>query len=154
MNLRTRRIKGSEFTAEDTLEVIFDAEGEAISIVVHSIELVSGEVTTHGGGALPGTYLHYKSIENDANAEGDIDYSTTNITVAQEAKGTSVVRVVCSVTTKAQADILKIANIEWSARMMAASDADEEFSEAPPTLEPTTLTTGEITLEWSDDNFV
>jgi hypothetical protein len=154
MNLQVRKISGNTFTSADKLEVVFSSDNQPMDVVLHTIEHVSGPSVTHGGGGSAGEYLHYKAVERDADADGIIDYSTTEMRVVQEEQGASVIKVACSVITKAQADILKIANIEWSARMMAASDADEEFSEAPPSQDPIILTTGEVTLMWAEDSLV
>ena len=42
MELKARRISGSSFTAEDRLEITFDSDGEDISVMIHTIEQISG----------------------------------------------------------------------------------------------------------------
>ena len=135
MNLQARRISGSSFSAEDKLEVAFNSDSQDISVMTHTIELVSGVNVTHGGGAQPDDYLHYKSTERDANADGIVDYSDVEMSLVQVEKGTSVIKVVCGVITKAEVDALDNGGFT-------------------STLEPTIYKTGEITLQWSDDNFV
>ena len=135
MELKARRISGSSFSAEDRLEVTFDSDGKDISVMTHTIELISGVAVTHGGGAPADEYLHYKNTVTDANADGIIDYSGVEMPLVQVEKGTSVIKVVCGVITKAEVDALD----------------NDGF---PGTLEPTIYKTGEITLQWSDDNFV
>ena len=65
----------------------------------------------------------------------DIDYSNVEMILEQVEKGTSVIKVACSVITKAEVDALNNGGFI-------------------STLEPTIYKTGEITLQWSDDSFV
>jgi hypothetical protein len=150
MNLQARRISGSAFSAEDKLEVTFNSDNQPMYSVVHTVELVSGVNVTHGGGGQPNEYLHYKAVERDA----DSDYSDIEIALVQETQGTSVIKVKCEAVTKAEADAFNAEVEAWVERKQVAEGLEEEFTEEAPTLEPTILTTGEITLEWSDDNFV
>jgi hypothetical protein len=154
MNLQARRISGSSFSAEDKLEVTFNSDNQPISSVVHTIELVSGSNVTHGGGGQPDEYLHYKAVERDADSNSVIDYSDIEMALIQETQGTSVIKVKCEAVTKAEADAFNTEVESWMERKEVAEGLDEEFTEEAPTFEPTILTTGEITLEWSDDNFV
>jgi len=154
MNLQARRISGSSFSAEDKLEVTFASDNQPMSSVVHTIELVSGANVTHGGGGQPDEYLHYKAIERDADADGIIDYSDIEMALVQETQGTSVIKVVCQAVTKAEADAFNVEVEAYNERKEVAEGLEEEFTEEPPTLTPTILKTGEITLEWSDDTFV
>ena len=135
MELKARRINGSSFSAEDKLEVTFDSDGKDISVMTHTIEQISGVAVTHGGGAPADEYLHYKNSLTDANADGIVDYSAVVMPLVQVEKGTSVIKVVCGVITKAEVDALD----------------NDGF---PGTLEPTIYKTGEITLQWADDSFV
>jgi hypothetical protein len=154
MNLQARRISGSTFSAEDKLEVIFNSDNQPMASVVHTIELVSGGNVIHGGGGQPNEYLHYKAVERDADGDGVIDYSDIEMTLVQETQGTSVIKVKCEAVTKAEGDAFNAEVEAWVERKEVAEGAGEEFTEEAPTFEPTILTTGEITLEWSDDNFV
>jgi len=135
MDLKARRISGSSFSAEDTLEVTFNSDSQDIAVMTHTIELISGVNVTHGGGGQPDEHLHYKSTGRDANDDGIIDYSDVEISLVQVEKGTSVIKVVCSVITQAEVDALDNGGFA-------------------STLEPTIYKTGEITLQWSDDSFV
>ena len=154
MNLQARRISGSSFSAEDKLEVTFASDNQPMSSVVHTIELVSGVNVTHGGGGQPDEYLHYKAVERDADADGIIDYSDIEMALVQETQGTSVIKVVCQAVTKAEADAFNVEAEAYNERKEVAEGLEEEFTEELPTLTPTILKTGEITLEWSDDTFV
>ena len=154
MNITARRISGSTFTAEDKLEVTFNSNNQPMASVVHTIELVSGINVTHGGGGLAGDYLHYKAVERDADADGIIDYSDIEMSLVQESQGTSVIKVVCEAVTKAEADTFKTEYEAWAERKEVAIGLEEEFTEEAPTLTPTILKTGDITLEWSEDTFV
>ena len=154
MNITARRINGSTFSAEDKLEVTFNSDNQPMASVVHTIELVSGINVTHGGGGQPADYLHYKAIDRDADDDGIIDYSDIEMVVVQESQGTSVIKVVCEAVTKADADTFNVEMVAYGEREKGALDLGEEFTEVAPTLTPTVLKTGEITLEWSTDNFV
>ena len=94
MELKARRISGSSFSAEDKLEVTFNSDSQDISVMTHTIELISGVAVTHGGGAPADEYLHYKNTVTDANADGIIDYSGVEMPLVQVEKGTSVIKVV------------------------------------------------------------
>ena len=154
MNITARRISGSAFSAEDKLEVTFNSDNQPMASVVHTIELVSGINVTHGGGGLAGDYLHYKAVERDADADGIIDYSDIEMALVQESQGTSVIKVVCAAVTKAMSDAFKVEMEAYLERQGVALGLEEEFTEVAPTLTPTVLKTGEITLEWSTGTFV
>jgi len=154
MNLKAKRISGSSFSAEDKLEVVFTSDNQPMSVVTHTIELISGVNVTHGGGGQAGEYLHYKSIEKDADADGIIDYSNITMDLTQNAQGVSVVKVVCQAVTKADSDAFQVGMVAYFERQEVALGLEEEFTEVAPTLTPTVLKTGEITLEWSEDTLV
>jgi len=162
MNLQARRISGSSFSAEDKLEVTFSSDNQPMASVVHTIELVSGVNVAHGGGGQPNEYLHYKATERDADSDGVIDYSDVEMALVQDTQGTSVIKVTAQVLTKAEADTFNSEVEAYSQRVEAAgvneenpNGTDGTFTEEHPILSPLTiLTTGEITLEWSEDNFV
>jgi hypothetical protein len=154
MNIKARRVNGSEFSSEARLEVVFDSENQQMFEVVHTVELVSGVSITHGGGAPASIYLHYKSPLRDANDAGIIDYSSVEMAVMQDTVGTSVIKVVCNATTQADFDVYSIAYGAWKERQVVAVDAKEEFTEENPILNVTTLKTGVITLTWKEDGFV
>jgi hypothetical protein len=165
MNLQARRTSGSSFSAEDKLEVTFNSDNKPINSVIHTIELISGVTVTHGGGAYPDEYLHYKATERDADNDGIIDYSDVEIALVQEEQGTSVIKVVAQVVTQADTDANTIIGQSysdvreaWVERKEIAEGAEGEFNEEEPTMpmfiEPTILKTGELTLEWSEDTFV
>lgn len=153
MNITARRISGSTFSAEDKLEVIFNSDNQPMASVIHTIELVSGVNVTHGGGQ-PDEYLHYKAVERDSDDYGVIDYSNIEMALVQDTQGTSVIKVKCKVVTKAELDAFNADMEAWLERKEVAEGAEEEFTEESPTLEPTELTTSEITLEWIEDTFV
>lgn len=163
MNLQARRISGSAFTAEDVLEVVFNPGNTIMEAVTLSIELVSGENVTHGGGAIAEEYLHYKAFERDADADGIIDYTETFMVLVQDTPGTSVVRVICKAVTKDNAIAVRSVYEHYQASALAAGVTEDKpngidgtFTEEPPTItvDEIVLKTGEITLEWSEDSFV
>jgi hypothetical protein len=155
MNIQARRISGSSFSAEDKLEVTFNSDNQPMSSVVHTIELVSGSNVTHGGGGQPNEYLHYKSVYRDAEEDGVIDYSDVEMALVQETQGTSVIKVIAKVITKAQIDTFNADGIAYQDRVDDVLNKGEEVVEEPPLpIEATVIKTGDITLEWGDDNFV
>ena len=165
MNLQTRKTSGSAFTAEDKLEVVLNTDNQPMASVVHTIELVSGVGVTHGGGGKAGEYLHYKAVERDADADGIIDYSDIETVLVQGEQGTSVIKVVAQVITQADAEANQATGQAyatemeaWTERKEVAAGLEEEFTEEAPVAPEFTpaevLKTGEITLEWAEDNFV
>jgi hypothetical protein len=170
-DLKARLIRGDRFSAEDTLEIQLTYTGEAHSCDQY-IELVSGVAVTHGGGASATTPLHYKAIERDADGDGNIDYSSSEMAVVQAEKGTSVIKVCAEVVLKSEEDAWQAEYDAWEKENMVtitlddgtetivyknvAADSEEEAgtpnAPTPPT--PTVYKSGEITLEWSDDSFV
>lgn len=143
MDLQARRIRGDKFTAEDVLEVVLNNENIDLNLCVYSIEKISGVNVTHGGGGEAGVFLHYKNHDVDANSDGIIDYSSSEMKVEQEEKGVSVIKVIAEIITKAEYD-----------RVVAENEAWEEGDPDVVPADVIELETGEITLEWSDDNLV
>ena len=154
MNIQARRISGSSFNEEDKLRIIFDSDNQPMESVVYTIELVSGPNVTHGGGGEPGEYLHYKSSERDADGDGVIDYSDVDMTVIQSEKGTSVIKVVCESITKEYAASFYSGVAITAEKAKKTISSGGEFEDPINVIEPTILKTGNITLEWSEDNFV
>ena len=171
-DLKARLIRGDRFSSEDTIETQFNYTGAVYSCDQH-IELVSGVAVTHGGGASATTPLHYKAIERDADSDGNIDYSSSEMQVVQAEKGTSVIKVCASVILKSEEDAWQTAYEAWKAENMvtitlddgtetivyknvAPADSEEEAGtpDTPAPLTPTVYKSGEITLEWTDDTFV
>ena len=150
MILQAKRIEGSTYTATDKLEANFNSEGVDMSYVLHTIVVVSGGEVTHGGGAASGEYAHYKNATIDANANGVIDYSTVDIPVVQEGKGTSIIKVQCSVLSIAENE----ANINAYEAWENTPESDDKPESAPTPIAPTIYTSGEISLEWNDDILV
>lgn len=171
-NLKARLIKGDKFSAEDVIELQFTYEG-VIHSCVNYIEVVSGDTVTHGGGASAETRLHYKSADRDADGDGVIDYSSMQMHIVQTKKGTSVVKVVSEVILKDDVDRYDAEYRTWHDAWMIVEDVEEVPNEETGLLEEKPLYTvkegapdapaypsstvyksGNITLEWSDDNFV
>jgi len=162
MNLQARRTKGDQFSNTDSLEVILNTDNQNMQEVYHTIESISGPAVTHGGGAAAGEFLHYKSMETDADSDGIIDYSSAELRVMQESPGVSVIRVICSYILKSEAEVYISATSIENARADEAGVSPEfpdgidgNFVKNPPeTFDWRQLKTGEITLEWSEDPFV
>jgi len=153
MNLQTKRINGSAFTSNDILEVVFtNSSDDVVVSAIHSIEAVSGPNVTHGGGGLPGEYLHYKDINRDG-VDGVIDYSKISMPVAQASKGISVIKVVISFLSVSKSDEFDTDYQEWFNRPMAEKTTTLVTR---PTIEDyyQELKTGSIQLDWSDDALI
>jgi hypothetical protein len=148
MNLQAKRNSGSQFTSDDILEVILDSSGADMAEVVHTVELISGPVITHGGGPA-GEYLHYKSFEQDA-VDGVIDYSNTLISVNQETQGTSVIKVLARTMTVENSTTFEALMDSWN-----EGPNDGTLTESPLVEDYyVVLESGEITIEWGEDTLV
>jgi len=144
MTLQAKRLRGDQFTANDLLEVSFNADGNEIKYLVLTLVQVSGVTATHGGGGSAGDYLHYKPLpENEGDA---IDYTTQEMWVEQTEKGTSVIKVKAEIYTVADYNAFQTAYDEWVEAGEVEGDRPEETKSY--------LETGEITLQWSDDSLV
>lgn len=153
--MQVRRVSGSMFTSEDTLEVrMVDSEGP-LEILTHTIDIISGPNITHGGGGQPGEYLHYKSLERDADGDGNIDYSLCEIPVKQESKGDSVIIVTGKYCTKAEIEAHEAALSAWQTKMQELTELAEveALEKELPVFEFSFVSTSEVTLSWGDDDF-
>ncbi len=157
MALKAKLIRGDRYSAEDVLECQLTIDGSAYSCV-HHVEVVSGATVTHGGGAPAATTLHYKSVENDADDDGVIDYSSSQMKILQSEKGTAVIKVVATVILKSDYDTWKTAYDAWIAEHTEEVDGDRMQKigspSAPAYPSASTHKSGNITLEWADDTFV
>ena len=111
------RTQGGQFTSDDTLRVTLDNDG-SLAFCVHNLEVVSGVEVTHGGGAGSSTTLHYKAVERDADGDGNIDYSSSEMKVEQVEKGTSVIKVCASIILKSEHDAWQTAYDAWETENM------------------------------------
>ena len=157
-SLKAKRILGGQFTADDTLEVQLTTATDVYSCV-QNIEIVSGVDVTHGGGASSGTSLHYKSKDRDADSDGVIDYSSSEMTIVQVGKGTSVVKVVANIILLSEHNTFQATYNAWITDNTTGTGVDltlnegSSWDDVPTYPTPTELKSGEITLVWSDDNF-
>ena len=152
MNLQARKINGNVFTAEDVVEINVTGDSKTLDYILFTVEVVSGVDVTHGGGATSGEYLHYKSQERDADSDGDIDYTSTEMTIEQVEKGESVVRIKGEYVTKLVLDEYKSLIEPWEETLETLTDLTEiENHQANrPTISPEYFTTGNLTLEWNE----
>jgi len=170
-----KRIRGSQFTQDDVLEITYTGT-DTLFQMTNSIEIVSGVGITHGGGAPAGEFLNFKKEE-------DTDFSSLEMILSQTEQGSSVIKVVSKIITQSAADETtseieawmlreeeslktdpnKEAYTDWRQRKGVAEGAEEEFTEVAPTLvfnEDKPLvsiinhSTGEITIDWNEDEFV
>jgi len=145
MIIQTRKLRGDRFTANDTIEVSLINEDIVPIHVSHTIIMVSGAEVTHGGGGKPEDYLHYKAVERDADADGVIDYSLTEMNLVQSEKGTAVVKVGIEYVTQQV--------INDHQELIDSLPEDINPDDHPP-MDSIQVESGEITLEWTDDTFV
>ena len=110
--LKARRLEGGKYTPDDKLEIKLDYEGP-LHYCVHYLEVISGGEVTHGGGASSTTPLHYKAVERDADGDGNIDYSTVEMTLVQTQRGRNDVKVCCDLVTKTDHDAFVAKTAEW-----------------------------------------
>lgn len=158
--LKARRIKGNNYTSEDTLELQLTLDGDdKAKECVNYVEVVSGSTITHGGGVPAETRLHYKAVERDADGNGIIDYSSSNMDIVQAEKGTSVVKVVAEVLLKSEYDLYVTEYAAWLDEYVTSEEGEELVivegaPNAPAYPSPKVYKSGEITLTWQDDTFV
>ena len=145
MIIQTRKLRGDSFTANDTIEVSLINEGIVPINLVHTILMVSGAEVTHGGGGKPENYLHYKAVERDADEDGVIDYSLTEMNLVQSEKGIAIIKVRVHCVTQQF--------IDDNNELIDSLPDDIDPEQLPPT-EFIEVESGEITLEWTDDTFV
>ena len=163
MSLQVRRTSGNDFTDEDRLETRLTYSGN-LHTCVHTINVVSGPDCTHGGGAAAGEYLHYHNHGVDADSDGFIDYSTSNMFVVQETKGDSVIEVWAKVVFQADVDQFLAEHSAWSDAYetvyldnkgsVAYVEIAEGAPDRPVQAAPTIYKSGQITLKYGDDSFV
>jgi len=161
-NLKARRVLGGQYTADDTLELQFTYTGDA-KTCVQWIEVISGETVTHGGNVAAATKLHYKAHSRDdgstdENSDGIIDYATSQMTIVQSQKGTTVVKVCAEILLKSTYDTYISAYNTWYEAYHLEGGEEGELvagaPNAPAFPAPTVYQSGEITLVWADDTFV
>jgi hypothetical protein len=158
-NLKAKRILGGQFTADDTLEIQLTTATDLYSCVQH-IEVVSGIDVTHGGGAASGTALHYKAEERDADGDGIIDYSSSEMTIVQVSKGTSVVKVVANIILLSEHNTFQATYDTWMTDNTTGVfpnivlNGGSSWDDIPTYPATTALKSGELTLTWGDDSFV
>lgn len=168
-NLKAKRIQGGRFTADDKIECKFAYTGEAYTCL-HYIEQIAGVDVTHGGGAAAGDKLHYKNQDRDADGDGIIDYSTTEMYVEQASKGESVIKIVAEIMYKAEHDAWETESVAWYAANTTTvgsgdtmqiipnegvlmNESGTGYADEPPYPASTIFKTGEIVLEWRDDTY-
>ena len=148
MNVQARKIKGSNYSEADILEVLLDYDKSIEYVLIsHSIEMVSGKRVTHGGGAEAEEYLHYKETPEDGTI---IDYSSVNMEVVQVEKGESVIKVLASYLLKSEQDAFIVAYTAWEEE----EESDEKDPVGPIFPSAHIIKTGNITLDFQDDVFV
>ena len=162
MELKVRAVSGSRYTPDDRIEVKLTYEGHLYTCL-HHVEVESGPDVTHGGGANSNTYIHYKNHDRDSDSDGVVDYSSATMIIEQVEKGTSVVRIEAEMAPLAAYQAYVTAYQQWDDDYV--SRTIDEFGDLQTTIAdgapaepqapaPWVEQSGEITLEWFDDNFV
>lgn len=163
ITLQARRSSGDMFTSEDNIEIVFNyTDIGTMHEALTTIEQVSGVTVTHGGGGAAGDYLHYKAYDLHADENGYIDYSSQTVQVQQAEKGVSVIKIKVKYLSKTDYDAWEAEMQTWrdtyvTTEILADGTSIDNFAEGTPDeprLTHSYLTTGEITLNWSDDTFV
>jgi hypothetical protein len=163
MKLQGRQLEGSIYTATDKFEFVLTGAPSPLAVVLHSIEVVSGPTVTHGGGALVGEFLHYKSIERHLEADGYINYGSVDVLIEQQSKGDTVFKGVASVISSTDSEANAAASSAWANTMAAAGVSDDfprgtdgnfDWSAAPVFIEPTIVKTENLTCTWRDSVLV
>lgn len=145
MSMTVKRVHGDRFTPDDILLASIDNDGSPIETAYHTIEVVSGENCTHGGGGAAGDYLHYKAFmrddgTSDVEEDGSIDYSDCRIKVEQLSKGESVVKVKAKLRTLQACNDYTAAYEEWEDDAVAAYTAQIDALEAGGTVTAEVIT--------------
>tara|TARA_R110000744_G_scaffold100414_3_gene193702 strand:+ start:1234 stop:1731 length:498 start_codon:yes stop_codon:yes gene_type:complete len=163
ITLQVKRLHGDQFTTDDLLETkfVYTDVGTMYESLT-TVEVISGVDVTHGGGAESDSYLHYKSVEDDADADGYIDYSTQIVQVAQVEKGDSVIKVAIKYVSVADHNTWVSDMSTWSdayETVTVLADGTQERDTADgapsqPTRAYTVIKSGEVALKWADDTFV
>ena len=171
MLIQARTVAGFKTNAQSVIDTRLDWESavrETIT-VTHSIELVSGVSATHGGAAA-GVYLHYKNSEVDADSDGTIDYTNTQINCTLAEAGTAVIKICAKIDSLADRTA---AQGTWKTWSDAKADERQRLNEAhgvdqtarkdgldtwlasnaePAGYVPSIIKSNNLTIEWSEDS--
>jgi len=171
MLIQARTVAGFKTNSQSVIDTRLDWESAARETitVTHSLELVSGVSATHGG-ALAGVYLHYKNFDVDADADGTVDYTNTQINCTVAEKGTAVVKVCARIDSLADRTAAQTVWKTWDdarkaeiQRLKGLHGIDEGLVNAgfvtwtdsnaePSAYVPPVIKSNNLTIEWSDDS--
>ena len=170
MLIQARTVAGFKTNAQSVIDTRLDWESavrETIT-VTHSIELVSGVSATHGGAAA-GVYLHYKNVEVDADADGTVDYTNTQINCTLSEIGTAVIKICARIDSLADRTAAQTAWKTWDdarkaeeTRQKGLHGVDQDTINAnmitwfksnvePTGYIPPVIKSNNLTIEWSND---
>ena len=171
MLIQARTVAGFKTNAQSVIDTRLNWESavrETIT-VTHTIELVSGVSATHGDGAA-GVYLHYKNIEVDADADGTVDYTNTQINCNCAETGTAVIKICAKIDSLADRTAAQNTWSTWSdakaderQRLKGLHGIDDALVDAglntwlssnaePAVYVPPIIKSNNLTIEWSDDS--
>jgi len=172
MLIQARTVAGFKTNAQSVIDTRLDWESavrETIT-VTHTIEAVSGVSATHGGGAAAGVYLHYKNVDVDADSDGTVDYTNTQINSTLAEKGTAVIKICATIDSLADRTAAQATWKTWDdakkaeeTRQKGLHGLDQDTILANMTtwfdsnVEPTpyippVIKSNNLTIEWSDDS--
>ena len=171
MKIQARTVAGFKTNAQSVIDTRLDwesAERQAIT-VTHTVEPVSGASVTHGGAAA-GVYLHYKNVDVDADSDGTIDYTDTQINCTLAETGTAVIKVCAMIDNhadrKAAQDTWKTWNDAKTVEKQRLEDMHGidndaknsgletwlESNTEPAPYVPSVIKSNNLTIEWADDS--
>ena len=171
MKIQARTVAGFKTNSQSVIDTRLDWESAAREVitVTHTIEPVSGVSATHGGAAA-GVYLHYKNIEVDADADGTVDYTNTQINCTLAEKGTAVIKICAKIDNHADRTTAQNTWSTWNEalkverqrlRVLHGIDDDligaglvtwGESNAEPSHYNPTVIKSNNLTIEWLDDS--
>ena len=170
MLIQARTVAGFKTNSHSVIDTRLDWESavrETIT-VTHSIELVSGVSATHGGAAA-GVYLHYKNVDVDADSDGTVDYTSTQINCTLAETGTAVIKICATIDSLADRTAAQAtwktwddARIAEETRQKGLHGVDQDTINAnmviwfesnvePTGYIPPVIKSNNLTIEWSDD---
>jgi len=151
MNIKIKKLSGNAYTALDTISVMLDSSGDGfVNSAVYTIEVVSGEGVSHGGGAESGEYLNYST---------DGVFNELPINVVQLSKGESVIKVLAKIeecASQADADLYVTLGETFGEALDAYNEGGKEGDAPIPPETPFQMIKAEsveTTISWGDDTY-
>jgi len=171
MKIQARTLAGFKTNAQSVIDTRLDWESASRQTITatHSIELVSGVSATHGGAAA-GVYLHYKNVDVDADSDGTVDYTNTQMNCTLSETGTAVIKICAKIDNHADRAAAQATWNTWNnaknvelQRLNEVHGVDQDARKAgldawldanaePAAYVPTVIKSNNLTIEWADDS--